>query len=161
MSDVMLLHLGQAPIDDPEFREDAIPEITSHPLVQLTRTNLRSRKDNTLLRCKHIDLCRIILIIALALLSNCQVIGPSTIEHGRLNYTIVIQEISKQQTFDNIIYVYNHQMPGFMDVTSINSQVLSSASLTASGVAHVGTLSGTLQYQESPIITYTPYLEKR
>jgi hypothetical protein len=51
-------------------------------------------------------------------------------------------------------------MSEFIDVTAINAQVLSSGSLTASGVAHVGTLSGTLQYQESPTITYTPLFGK-
>jgi hypothetical protein len=99
-------------------------------------------------------------MLALTLLADCQVIGPSAIEHGRLNYTDVIESTSKQQAFDNILYVHNHQMPEFMDVTTINAVVLSSASLTASGVAHVGTVSGTLQYQESPTITYTPLYGK-
>ena len=131
----------------------AIREIANNALAVLSGELTSSRY-------KRIALRTITLMLALTLLSDCQVIGPSAIEHGRLNYTNVIENTSKQQTFDNILYVHNHQMPEFMDVTTINAQVLSSASLTASGVAHVGTVSGTLQYQESPTITYTPLFGK-
>lgn len=161
MSYVTFPHLGRASIDDPEFREDGIPEgIIPPPLVRFTRKSLRNSKNRPLLRCKHIDLRTITLITALALLSDCQVIGPAAIEHGRLNYTSVIESTSKQQTFDNVIYVHNSQMPEFVDVTAINTVVLSSASLTAGGMAHVGSVSGTLQYQESPTITLTPLYGK-
>jgi hypothetical protein len=63
---------------------DAIrKEITSPLLVRLI-TSLRIRNNRT-----------IILITALTMLAACQVIGPSAIEHGRLNYTSVIESTSK------------------------------------------------------------------
>jgi hypothetical protein len=98
--------------------------------------------------------------ICLGILTGCQVIGPGAIEHGRINYNSVIQMTNKQQTFDNILYVYKYEMPEFMDVSEIDAIVLSSATFMGgeSGIGQLplGAASGTLQYQESPTIRYIP-----
>jgi hypothetical protein len=66
--------------------------------------------------------------------------------------------------FVNILRVHNRQLTAFMDVTEVDSTVTSQGTVMGAlmGLGHVkttplvGNLSGTLEYQESPTIRYTP-----
>jgi hypothetical protein len=100
--------------------------------------------------------------ILLVPLLACQLIGPGSIQVGRLNYNEVIQETNKKQTFANIIRVRHHEPTTFVDVTQISASVLGQATL-AGAVAGIGTVANGsaavgLEYQESPTIQYQPLL---
>jgi hypothetical protein len=105
--------------------------------------------------------------LSLCSLLGCQ-LGPGAIQHGRIDYNEVIQRTNQEQTFVNILRVRDHKTTAFMDVTEVDAAVLGSAAFTggigglgagihnASG--ETGSVSGTLQYQESPTIRYQPLL---
>jgi hypothetical protein len=106
--------------------------------------------------------------IFLASLLGCQVVGPGAIQHGRIDYNEVIARTSKEQTLANIIRVNNKEPTAFMEVTEVDAAVLSSAGFSGgiggigAGIRNtsgqVGSISGTLQYTESPTIRYQPLL---
>jgi hypothetical protein len=103
---------------------------------------------------------RSIVAIGIVVLSGCQVIGPSAARHGRLNYTEVIQKTNQDETFINILRVNWGQIPAFIDVTSINAALVSSATFSgglnpAGGPTQLGNVTGSMQYSETPTITYS------
>jgi hypothetical protein len=101
-------------------------------------------------------------------LLGCQFVGPRSIQHGRFDYNAVIQNTNQEQTFVNILRVHNHEATAFMDVSEVDAVVLAQASFTGgiggigAGVhntsGEIGSVAGTLAYQESPTIRYTPLL---
>lgn len=112
--------------------------------------------------------------VATALLGGCQLVGPKSIDEGRDRYNSIIQRTSMEQTMANIVRVYRHQPPFFMDVTEVDSTVTFGGSINGAstniGAKHgapsssstvagqVGSAGGTLQYSELPVIRYTPLL---
>jgi hypothetical protein len=107
-------------------------------------------------------------IVTIASLSGCQVVGPRAVQYGRLNYNEVIARTSKQQTLENLVRVRNEEPTAFMDVTEVDAAVLSSGSLTGgisglgagkiNSMGQIGSITGAMQYQESPTIRYQPLL---
>jgi hypothetical protein len=115
-----------------------------------------------------------LLAIAVAVATGaCQIIGPATIQHGRANYNDVIQKTSAQQVLENLVRVSQGETPLFIDVAEVDSQILFNTALTGgqsgigsksgegasgavSGVSTSGSVAATIQYEEQPIIRYTP-----
>lgn len=109
---------------------------------------------------------------ALVLLGGCQLVGPTSIGKGRDSYNTIIQRTSMEQTMSNIVRVYHHEPPLFMDVTEVDATVSFTGSMTGAstniGAKHgntgssisgqVGSAGGTLQYAETPTIRYQPIL---
>lgn len=97
-------------------------------------------------------------------LVGCQFLGPISIENGRPDYNEVIQNTSQQQLLSNVVRVHDHQPMQIMDVQQINATIQFQSSLNAQigGIAtHAQTGQvgiGSLQYQESPTIQYTPLI---
>jgi hypothetical protein len=92
--------------------------------------------------------------------SGCQFVGPSSIQAGRLNYNEVIQRTSKEQTFTNIVRVYNREPTSFVEVNQISATVqfqgVAMGGVTNIGLTQPGSANLSLQYQESPTIQYQP-----
>jgi len=59
--------------------------------------------------------------------------GPPSIVMERPDYNERVQQTSKEQVFENIVRVYNNDIPQFIDVTSIAAQM--SVSSTVNGSA--------------------------
>jgi hypothetical protein len=93
-------------------------------------------------------------------LTACQLVGPSSIQLGRLTYNEVIEQTGKEQTFANIIRVFNHEPTTFVDVSQISATVqfqgIAMGGVTNIGGTSVGNANLSLQYQESPTIQYQP-----
>jgi hypothetical protein len=107
---------------------------------------------------------------------GCQYLGPQSINYGRGRYNDIIHETSTEQTMSNIVRVYNHDLPQFMDVTEVDATVTASVSANGAssniGASHtpnvktattaimgqVGTAGGTINYSETPTIRYQPLL---
>jgi hypothetical protein len=109
----------------------------------------------------------------LTAVGGCQFLGPSSIEMGRGRYNNVIQSTSMEQTMANIVRVYDHEPPMFMDVTEVDAALSAGGSATGAstniGAKHgnqgigiiagqVGSAGGTIQYSETPTIRYQPLL---
>jgi len=106
---------------------------------------------------------------ALAALGGCQTVGPKALGVGRERYNNILQSTAKAQTMSNIVRVYDHELPMFMDVTEVDSTLSVGESLTggATGISAkqgsanlnpVESVSGTVQYSETPTIRYQPLL---
>lgn len=123
---------------------------------------------------------------ALFLLSGCGVGGPLAVRQGRYNYNESIHDTSQEQLLLNIVRIHHQDSPFIMDVSEVDVQLQWQASITggATGIGTAssgsassgsgttgassgksspagsggvsGSLSGTLQYQESPTIRYMP-----
>ncbi|HEY3919280.1 MAG TPA: hypothetical protein VGL83_15935 [Stellaceae bacterium] len=104
---------------------------------------------------------------------GCQLLGPDSISLGRDRYNTIIQTTSMEQTMGNIVRVYQHEPPQFMDVTEVDAVLSAGGSLTASAAnigatglrtstsvtnGRTGTAGGTIQYSETPTIRYVPLL---
>jgi len=112
---------------------------------------------------------------ALAALGGCQTVGPKSIGIGRERYNNILQTTSMEQTMSNIVRVYKHSLPTFMDVTEVDATVSFGGSLTGgatnigakAGVkstsagtisGDVGAISAATNYSEQPTIRYQPLL---
>ena len=98
-----------------------------------------------------------------ASLFGCQLLGPSSIKTGRINYNEVIQNTNMEQTFINLLRVNNNEQTTFVDVTQISATVLGQGMLSGNimniGVSKTNGSTGLgLEYQESPTIQYQPLL---
>jgi len=106
---------------------------------------------------------------ALAALGGCQTVGPKALGVGRERYNNILQSTAKAQTMSNIVRVYDHELPMFMDVTEVDSTLSVGGSLTgaATGISAkqgsttldpVESVTGVVQYSETPTIRYQPLL---
>jgi hypothetical protein len=110
--------------------------------------------------------------VALMAVGGCQTAGPNSIGMGRERYNNILQSTAMEQTMSNIVRVYNHEPPMFMDVTEVDATLSLGGSLTgattnigakrgASGgtlAGQVGSAGGTVQYSETPTVRYQPLL---
>jgi hypothetical protein len=104
---------------------------------------------------------------------GCQELGPQSINLGRGRYNDIIHTTSTDQTMANIVRVYDHDLPQFMDVTEVDSTI--SATVSANGASsnigakhgagsgmtvagQVGLAGGMIGYAETPTIRYQPLL---
>lgn len=106
-------------------------------------------------------------VVVTSIVGGCHQPGPLSIITDRPDYNDVIQDTSKQQLFTNVIRVKSNETPLFMDVSEIDASVSLQGTLAggpgglgapwrAMGVA--SSVTGTLQFTQSPIIRYTPLL---
>jgi hypothetical protein len=111
----------------------------------------------------------------LTALGGCQYVGPKSIDVGRGRYNSIIQSTSMEQTMSNIVRVYHHEPPTFIDVTEVDATVAFTSSASAgAGLSFskagtsgktptvtngsTGSLSGGLGYSETPTVRYQPLL---
>jgi hypothetical protein len=108
-------------------------------------------------------------------LAACSVVGPTSIDQGRMRYNEVIHDTYVQQTLLNLVRVHNNESPLFMDVTEVDAATTAGATVAGGPSAigaspnyksgSAGTITGTLgfvtggaQYVESPTVRYQPLL---
>lgn len=109
---------------------------------------------------------------AVALLGGCQMIGPNSIDAGRGRYNAILQTTSMEQTMSNIVRVYKHEPPLFLEVTEVDATVSLGGSLNGATTnigakrglsggtlaGQVGSAGTTVQYSETPTVRYQPLL---
>ncbi len=112
------------------------------------------------------------LAAACIFLGGCQMVGPTSIGLARDRYNSILQSTAMEQTMSNIVRVYHHEPPMFMDVTEVDATLSFTGSLNGGATnigARKGTSGGTLagqlanaagsvQYSETPTIRYQPLL---
>jgi hypothetical protein len=83
-------------------------------------------------------------------LSACQVVGPSSIQAGT----------SKEETFANIVRVYDREPTTFVDVNQVSATVqfqgVAPGGVTNIGLTEPGGANLSLQYQKRPRVQYQP-----
>jgi hypothetical protein len=108
----------------------------------------------------------------LVALGGCQTVGPNSIRMGREHYNSILQATSMEQTMSNIVRLYKHEPPMFLDVTEVDATLNFGGSITAAGTnigakrgtsggtlaGQVGSVGGAVQYSETPTIRYQPLL---
>ena len=106
----------------------------------------------------------IALVTAMALMSGCAGIGPSTIPRDRFDYTAAISDSWKSQMLFNMVKIRYGDAPVFLDVSSVISQyqIAGAINLGATINNHPWSTSETLgatgTYVDRPTITFTPIL---
>jgi hypothetical protein len=96
-------------------------------------------------------------------LIGCQVVGPGTVRRERPDYNEAILKTNEQQTFVNMVRVYNHEDPLHMEITEVDVAPSTSGSLNgglspAGGPTQTGNVAGTLGYSEQTTIRIAPTL---
>lgn len=108
-------------------------------------------------------------------LAACSVIGPTSIDTGRMRYNEVIHDTYAQQTLLNLVRIHNHESPMFMDVTEVDAATSASATIaggpsglgaspnyksTSAGTIQgaIGFVTGGASYVEAPTVRYQPLL---
>jgi len=107
---------------------------------------------------------RALVLVALGLvLSGCVQLGPQLMQAGRNDYNQVLAQTDDEEMLLNLVRIRYADSPVFMDVTSLTTSFNWKQGLEAqafrfqrdSGQSNVG-VRGSLDYSESPTITYTP-----
>jgi hypothetical protein len=114
---------------------------------------------------EHREVAFILLpVLALAIITGCQSIGPATVARDRFDYSSSISESWKRQTLLNIVKMRYLDPPIFVDVgqivagysfetgVSAGGQLSSERALQGNSV----TLGGSARFTDRPTITYTP-----
>lgn len=104
---------------------------------------------------------RILLLPLLAFLTGCQIFGPATLKHGRVNYNNAIEETQKIEIFSNFVRVLRQEPTLFMEVTEIDAsssvQSQLAPQISGVGIRQQDQLTGpSLSYTEQPVIKYQP-----
>jgi hypothetical protein len=93
--------------------------------------------------------------------SGCRNSGPRGLEKERVNYNLAVQRTNEEQLLLNLVRLRYRDIPFFIKVTSISSQVewekgaSVNASLLEGGSSTFG-IGGALRHMEIPTVTYTP-----
>lgn len=101
------------------------------------------------------------LLLYVAWAGGCAIVGPSTIERGRLYYNEAVQVTSDQELLLNIVRLRYRDNPAFLQVSNITTQYnlggggRASTSIVPSSAESFG-LSGDISYFERPTISYRP-----
>ena len=98
--------------------------------------------------------------------AGCQNFGATAVRQERPNYNEAIHDTSRDQIFINMLRVADNDTTLFMEVTEVDASLQFQGSVNggATGlgtgvknpVQSAGSVSGTVQYQESPTIRYQP-----
>ena len=117
-----------------------------------------------ILNCQRTYICLTLLL----LFSGCTVIGPSTIERDRFDYSSSIAESWKKMMLLNIIKLRYGDTPIFLEVSSIVNQYSMETELNMSAELRSGdiwgdglSLGGKGKYSDRPTITYNPLTGKK
>ena len=95
------------------------------------------------------------------LLSGCIGVGQSTIREGRGSYNNIIRDTNNEQLLTNIVRAGFRETLQFDTITSVAASSVASSALTG-GIGNIGlpgqtgSFSGTVGYNESPIVTISP-----
>lgn len=106
-------------------------------------------------------LLRVLLVLSIIHLMACSNFGATQLPPDRISYNSSMQYSESQQMLLNIVRLRYTDIPYFLVVSNVVSQMSISKELSLSVVngtipALVGTGNGSLTLSESPTITYTP-----
>ncbi len=120
---------------------------------------------------REVKILAVVLSTALAFMSGCSGIGPSTIARDHSDYTGAISESWKRQMLLNMVKMRYGDVPIFMDVASVINQYALEQEVALgaeSGIYNGSTASyvGPFfraggKYADRPTITYTPLMGDR
>jgi hypothetical protein len=104
-----------------------------------------------------------VLVLTWALfLGGCASIGPGTVRKDRFDYTTAIAESWKSQMLLNIVKIRYRDVPVFIDVSSVISQVGIENTINLSAgwsfppTSNNQAIASSTKFGEKPTITYTP-----
>lgn len=99
-------------------------------------------------------------IIIMIMLSGCANLGAKAIKGTQISYNMAIQNTSDQQLLLNLARMRYRDTPLFMEVSSVSAQLRFEVGANASATLQPGAdehgLGGSVQYTETPTISYTP-----
>ena len=93
-------------------------------------------------------------------------LGPSAVDLTRTHYNQAAQRTSAEELLLNLVRLRYRDTPYFLQIASLSTSLKARAGLGAGGSfpddsPDVGSISGTLAFEESPTITYTPLVGDR
>ena len=100
-----------------------------------------------------------ITLAGLALLSTgCQLVGPRTVDIGRVHYNAVIQRTGNEQMLLNLVRLRYSDTPFFLQVASISTAFEFKTGANVGIGVSPGTylFGGDVELAEQPTVTYTP-----
>ncbi len=104
--------------------------------------------------------CKLLCVFACLIASGC-VLGPKSLQHGRTNYNVAVQQTAREEMLLNLVRLKYHQSEEFIRIPSITSQYTYDADLGSSGSWQEGAasrfgLSLGFGATSKPTIVYTP-----
>jgi len=106
-------------------------------------------------------LARVVLGLFIVVAVGCTNLGPRAIQGDRVNYNMAVQHTTNEQLLLNLVRLRYRDVPFFLEVSSISSQLSfqatadASATLRESSTDDLG-LGGNIKYLETPTISYAP-----
>jgi hypothetical protein len=95
-----------------------------------------------------------------SMMVGCSHYGPAIMHSGQQPYTEALQQARDEQMLANLVRLRYMEMPVFLQISSINTQFALGGNIGASGTLNEGAtpnvlgLSGGMNYEERPTITY-------
>ena len=89
-------------------------------------------------------------------LASCQIAGPKSLEAGRPQYNIGISATDHRELLLNIVRLKYNELPYFLEITSISSSLIVTASASLGSIPKNVTGGGSVSYSERPNIIYKP-----
>lgn len=95
------------------------------------------------------------------LFAGCTQIGPHALELNRSEYNIAVQRTGAQELLLNLVRLRYRDTPLFLQVASVSASLKFQRSVGAGGEIQFGdadlvSLDGSLSFEETPTMTYTP-----
>ncbi len=93
-------------------------------------------------------------------------LGPSAVDLTRTHYNQAAQRTSAEELLLNLVRLRYRDTPYFLQIATLSTSMKARAGLDAGGSfpddsPDVGSITGTLVFEESPTITYTPLVGDR
>lgn len=108
------------------------------------------------------------LALGTVVMSGCSQFGPNAVRGGRVLYNRAIAETSNEQLLLNIVRLQYRDVPVFLEVTSVSTNLNFRGELSpevalfeGGGANGIDGSVGSLSYEESPTITYLPLQGER
>jgi len=95
-------------------------------------------------------------------LSACSTFGPQLVLNSHTEYNKAVEQVIQEELLLNIVRRRYYEAPQFLTVSSINSTMSTSASVSAGsafgnqGTPTTGNVGGSFNWSDSPTITFTP-----
>jgi hypothetical protein len=101
-------------------------------------------------------------LFVVLLLSGCSTFGPQLVLNSHVEYNKAVTQVIQEELLLNIVRRRYYEAPQFLTVSSINSTMSTSASVSGGsafgnqGTPTTGNVGGSVGFSDSPTITFTP-----
>ncbi len=89
-------------------------------------------------------------------LEACSGLGPKALKAGRPRYNIALADTDNRELLLNFVRLKYHELPYFLEVTSISSSLSITANASVSGIKATPRVGASGSYSERPNIIYKP-----